>query len=274
MPQHKLTEECESIKQRWKQRFEASDKETKAFMITQFNECKNLAKMETEPSLCMCVSIDPKLWNKNCKKIKKNWDKTYLKADEETKKDMKQEILDCNTEEIVEEKPKNKLEDVSDENFCDCMNYFGGKLSYELSDNPDEKKIEQYDKINKAAKNRCTFAMRDINIGTMEVIDRSRDCKQLEKYFLDSTHIFSVQKIAVEGIYKILDKYNDEISPCSCIEIMKLEKSLLDENSQTIQKRTNIQVVFEKTRSYCAALINGMTDDELKQMEEEIKNCK
>ncbi len=275
MDQDELTQECKEIKQIWKERFEAADNYTKNNMIAEYQDCKLLAKMEREPSLCLCVSIDPKLWNKACKQIKKKWDKAYQKADGETKKDMKQDILDCNTEKVIEEKPKNKLEDVSDENFCDCMSFYGGRFALQMANKPNQKKIEQYDKINKSDKNRCLFAMRDINLGELEVIDRASKCDGLEKFFADTTHIFSVQKKAADGIYKVLDKYDNSLEVCSCIEIMKLEKKLLsEEESPNIQRRQSIQMVFEKPRQLCASLIKNLTDEELKQFEEKAKNCK
>lgn len=273
MNQDNMTAECEKIKQLWKEQFEASDKQTKSLMIQEYKDCQLLAKMEKNPSLCICVSIDPKLWNKDCIKIKKNWDKAYQNADGETQKDMKQEILDCNTSKAQVEPKKNKLEDVSEENFCDCMSFYGGRLALELDEKPNQKKIEQYDKINKSMKNRCLFAMKDINIGELEAIDRASRCSSLEKYFLDSTHIYSVQKSAADRIFQVLDKYENRIEVCSCIEMMKIEKQILNEYGNSISKRQHVQMVFEKPRQLCADLVKGLSDGELKEFEEKAKNC-
>lgn len=274
MEQSKLTPECEKIKQEWKQEFEAAAPHQKEEMIAEYEECKRLGKMETEPSVCLCATIDPKLWNKKCKKLKKQWDKAYHKAGPEQKKDMKQEILDCGTKKPVKiSKEDDRLSQISDDNFCDCMDYYGGKKKLELENEPDLKKIEQYDKINKSKKNKCLFVMKDIQIGTIETIDRAENCERLAKYFRDSTHIYYDQLKAKEGIYQILEKYQNQIDVCSCMEIMKLEKSILEKKGTNINRRKAIQLTFERPRQFCAKLIEGMGEEELKVLEQTTKNC-
>ncbi|MEZ4938438.1 MAG: hypothetical protein R2799_12685 [Crocinitomicaceae bacterium] len=274
MDQSKMTQECESIKQEWKQQFEGASADLKGQMVAEYRECQRLAEMDKNPSVCLCATIDPKLWNNNCKKLKKEWDKTYKKADVETQKDMKQEILDCGIENTRDLPAKdNELSQVSDELFCDCMEYYGGKIKLETEDQPDLKKIEQYDKINKTDKNKCLFVMRGIRIGTIETIERAATCDQLGKFFSDSTHIFYDQLTATIGINKILEKHNNVIEVCSCIEIMQLEKSLLETKGRNINRRKNIQLTFEKPRQICSKLIEGLSDEEIKRLEDQAKKC-
>ncbi|MCB0478074.1 MAG: hypothetical protein KDC84_07920 [Crocinitomicaceae bacterium] len=274
MNQNEMTKECEEVKQNWKQQFEAASADLKGQMVAEYRECKRLAEMETNPTICLCATIDPKLWNKNCKQLKKDWDKEYQKSDPEKQKDMKQEILDCGIENTRDVPAKdNELSQVPDDLFCDCMDYYGGKIELETKEDPDLKKIEQYDKINKAEKNKCLFVMRGLKIGTIETVNRAQECEQLNKYFKDTSHVFHDQLNAANGIDQILEKHEGRIEICSCIEIMKLEKSILEEKGFTINRRKNIQLTFEKPRQLCAKLIEGLSDEEVKMIEEQAKNC-